>query len=345
MDYDGRSGLTVGTAATRSWTGRLAVALLAAIALFAFQLARAEAGSAATGVVCPQTGAEHVTADYTGSSLSVSGSGFAALCDVTLTLADPNGATTMATASTDLSGAFTYTQPLSATTGAYTIDADGFGGATLASTNFTVTVGGPTSSLIVKLASGLSSSEQAAVIARDGGTETSAVAPLRLHVVERAGGRRRRDARALPGRRAGRARRARQDARGAAASRPTPATRRSGRCRRSAGTTSSARVAPSGTAKLAVLDTGVSSAGGDLNVGAGWSAFGTDPTTDPNGHGTAVASIAAATADNAQGHRRRQLRERRRSCRSRCSTRAASARTATSSRASSGQPTTAPTSS
>ena len=40
-------------------------------------------------------------------------------------------------------------------------------------------------------------------------------------------------------------------------------------------------LAPSGTAKLAVLDTGVSSAGGDLNVGAGWSAFGTDPADRP----------------------------------------------------------------
>src|SRR5580765_6690776 len=40
------------------------------------------------------------------------------------------------------------------------------------------------SSLIVKLASGLSSSEQADVIARNGGTQTRAIAPLRLHVVE-----------------------------------------------------------------------------------------------------------------------------------------------------------------
>src|SRR5438093_1506468 len=43
---------------------------------------------------------------------------------------------------------------------------------------------GATSSLIVKLVPGLSPEEQAAVIARNGGVETSSIAPLRLHVVD-----------------------------------------------------------------------------------------------------------------------------------------------------------------
>ncbi|HEX4655551.1 MAG TPA: S8 family serine peptidase, partial [Mycobacteriales bacterium] len=58
---------------------------------------------------------------------------------------------------------------------------------------------------------------------------------------------------------------------------------------------------PLGSSTIAVLDTGVSSTTGDLNVSSGWSAFGTDPTDDANGHGTAVASIAAATANNGIG--------------------------------------------
>src|SRR3954469_21230601 len=56
---------------------------------------------------------------------------------------------------------------------------------------------------------------------------------------------------------------------------------------------------PSGIATIAVLDTGVQS--NDVPTGPGWSAFGTDPTVDPNGHGTWVASIAAATPDNGEG--------------------------------------------
>src|SRR5205814_4553362 len=37
-------------------------------------------------------------------------------------------------------------------------------------------------------------------------------------------------------------------------------------------------------------------------VAPGWSAFaGSDPATDPNGHGTALAGIAAAVTDNSAG--------------------------------------------
>ena len=54
-----------------------------------------------------------------------------------------------------------------------------------------------------------------------------------------------------------------------------------------------------GFATIAVLDTGVQSS--DVPTGPGWSAFGSDPAVDPNGHGTWVASIAAATPDNGEG--------------------------------------------
>jgi subtilisin family serine protease len=62
-------------------------------------------------------------------------------------------------------------------------------------------------------------------------------------------------------------------------------------------------VTPAGSATIAVLDTGVSVASAELagRSVAGFSAFGTDPTVDPNGHGTWLASIAAAETNNAAG--------------------------------------------
>lgn len=62
-------------------------------------------------------------------------------------------------------------------------------------------------------------------------------------------------------------------------------------------------VTPTGTATIAVLDTGVDGSNPDLApvLTPGWSAFGTDPATDPNGHGTWVSSIAAAATDNGSG--------------------------------------------
>ena len=56
---------------------------------------------------------------------------------------------------------------------------------------------------------------------------------------------------------------------------------------------------PAGSATLAVLDTGVDAVG-DLSVVGGYSALG-GGTGDPNGHGTWMASIAAATVNNGTG--------------------------------------------
>lgn len=60
----------------------------------------------------------------------------------------------------------------------------------------------------------------------------------------------------------------------------------------------------SGSATIAVLDTGVDAAHLDLSgvMASGLSAFaGGNPSADPNGHGTAIAGIAAARVNNAVG--------------------------------------------
>src|SRR5437773_4656120 len=58
-----------------------------------------------------------------------------------------------------------------------------------------------------------------------------------------------------------------------------------------------------GTASIAVLDTGIDASHPDLTgrVLLGTSFVGGDPTIDPNGHGTALAGIAAAKVDNTIG--------------------------------------------
>jgi hypothetical protein len=64
-------------------------------------------------------------------------------------------------------------------------------------------------------------------------------------------------------------------------------------------------ITPAGHATIAVLDTGVDATHPDLsgvvNTAAGVSETGGNPNTDPNGHGTSLAGIAAATVNNGTG--------------------------------------------
>ena len=144
---------------------------------------------------------------------------------------------------------------------------------------------------------------QADTITSHGGTEVDAIPALRLHVVEV-------PADSTSTARAGVPRPTPTSARspstkhGAArAARPIPRTATSGRCRRSVGKTCTASSRLRVASTLAVLDTGVDASTPDLagRVTGGWSFDGSDPATDANGHGTHVATIAAAGADDGNG--------------------------------------------
>ena len=161
---------------------------------------------------------------------------------------------------------------------------------------------GPTVTLLVKTKSGLSASDQSTTIASHGGNEVDSVSALRLHMVE------------VPATDALTALAAYEgDANVASVSLDN--TRTAGTAATDPGYASQWALPqigwdqvhgvndPSGSATLAILDTGVDSATPDLagRVVGGWSAFGTDPAADANGHGTHVATIAAAKADDGTG--------------------------------------------
>ncbi|HKG55981.1 MAG TPA: S8 family serine peptidase, partial [Candidatus Limnocylindrales bacterium] len=255
-------------------------------------------GASSSASLCGSTDTAHIAAGFVDGNLTVTGSGFPSLCDVSLNTLGPAGTADSGTTSAGVDGSFTYSAPLDGAAGTYQVDATDMNGATLASASFELGVAGAVTSLIVKLRADLSSDEQDAVIARDGGTETKTIAPLRLHVVQVAAD----EADATLQRYQG----------------DTPDVVRAelDKTREARGEPSDPGYADqwalpkigwdnvygivdvTGSAKIAVLDTGVSSADGDVNVGSGWSAFGTDPASDPNGHGTWVSSIAAAASND-----------------------------------------------
>src|SRR3954453_22510647 len=126
-------------------TRKLATALLAALALFAFQLVHAQTSSAATGLLaCAQTGMETVASDANdyapGSTAHFTGTGYAPDCDVQLNVTRPDGATDTVTATTDLLGNFTADYPLPpppGVIGPYHLYVLRYAGMTLASMVFT----------------------------------------------------------------------------------------------------------------------------------------------------------------------------------------------------------------
>ncbi|MBI3647889.1 MAG: S8 family serine peptidase, partial [Actinobacteria bacterium] len=152
--------------------------------------------------------------------------------------------------------------------------------------------------LIVRLVPGLTSAEQADAIASGGGTEVSVIDPLRMHVVEVPGDAV--DAAITAYEADPRVQSVDKDMVRAAEATPNdPAYPGQWALPQIWWDQAFGSVVPSGSATVAVLDTGVDGVG-DLSLVPGYSAFGSD-TSDPNGHGTWVASIAAATTDNYTG--------------------------------------------
>ena len=160
-----------------------------------------------------------------------------------------------------------------------------------------------TGSLSIRLRAGLSAAEQAAVIARHGGTVESAVAPLRIQVVRvRAGD--------LPA------------ALADYQADPQVESAEEVRSRRAEWLPNDPQIGsqwalerigwpavystqiPTGTATVALLDTGVDADHPDLagRLIPGTSFInGTDGRTDPSGHGTRLAGLISAIADNDEG--------------------------------------------
>jgi len=150
------AGTSVGGAAARKgatgMTGRLAVALLVALTLFAFQLSHAQSSSAATGVPCPQTGNEVVATDQRsyepGSLVHVTGMGYAPNCDVVVKITRPDGSVVTGdgsfapgsdTVTTDLFGGLNYDyllQSIPPVEGTYVIEVLGLSDTVLARMTF-----------------------------------------------------------------------------------------------------------------------------------------------------------------------------------------------------------------
>ncbi len=159
-----------------------------------------------------------------------------------------------------------------------------------------------TDSLIVRFRAGVPASDQQDLIARVGGTQTDAYGALRIRVVSVPADRTAattRDLRDDP-----RVEAVEVDHVRAADGRPSdPAYASQWNLKQMRWARARRTVTPTGHATVAVLDTGIDAGHADLlgRVVGAWSAFGTDATTDQNGHGTAMAGIAAADTNDGVG--------------------------------------------
>jgi hypothetical protein len=155
----------------------------------------------------------------------------------------------------------------------------------------------PTSPYIVTFAAGVSASDQAAAVAAAGATTTDTIAALRMRAVD-AG------ATALAALNAdARVARVEPDRSRATEADPSDPGYASQWALPKIGWDSIYGSPIAGSATVAILDTGVDASQADLagNLVAGTSLVGSAPTTDPNGHGTAMAGIVAAQANNGIG--------------------------------------------
>ena len=157
---------------------------------------------------------------------------------------------------------------------------------------------------LVKFAAGTSEAEQAAALADAGATDLSYVAPLRLHSILLTGG----DTQAALDQLSANPTVARvetEQTRSANAVPSDPAFSSQWSLERIGWDQVYGSVSPSGSATVAVLDTGVDAGHPDLasNVLPGTSMLdpGANGTSDPNGHGTEMAGIVAASTDNGEG--------------------------------------------
>jgi hypothetical protein len=161
---------------------------------------------------------------------------------------------------------------------------------------------GPKTTLIVETKSGLSSSEQGDAITSHGGTETSSIPELNLHFVDvpQATAYDSLNAYASDANVKSVSLDSQRTAEGAATD---PAYGTQWALPKIGWENVHGVVNPSGSATIAVLDTGVDGNTPDLagRLVPGWSFDNSNPATDPSGHGTHVATIAAAAADDGNG--------------------------------------------
>ncbi|OLC24817.1 MAG: hypothetical protein AUH40_07810, partial [Chloroflexi bacterium 13_1_40CM_65_17] len=160
-----------------------------------------------------------------------------------------------------------------------------------------------TVSLLVKLVSGLTTAQEQALLTAYGGTERTSISALHLYVVDVPAAQATAiGARYLADRRVKSVEL--DHVRKTAASPSDPLYSSQWNLPQIGWDHVYGSVTPTGTATIAILDTGVDASHPDLagRVLPGYSAFaGSDPLTDPNGHGTEMAGITVAVTDNQTG--------------------------------------------